>query len=169
MSSCPFPSSWNEVRATVNDVVGQPGQGVHAARIGPFALVDTLATVIAFAVVWYYFAPKCWGTGRAVLCFLLVLLLTVPIHMAFGVETAGVKLARRMWFDSDSNSPSSRFSSMKRRLFSDSADGSSSDNTDPTPTPRIAGPGQDTDSYPLAADWWRAAPVDETNQDFSDI
>jgi hypothetical protein len=39
MSSCAYAN-----------ILGEPGKGVHSSRIGPFALADTIATIIAAIV-----------------------------------------------------------------------------------------------------------------------
>ena len=143
--SCPFPTDWAGLSAALRDAAGSPGEGPHRVRIGPFALVDLALTVVVAVIVWYLWAPRCWSYGWFVVALVLLLALTVPVHMAFGVETAGVRLARQ-WFGA--GAPAPRLSS--GRVVS---------------THRAARVG----SYPLAADYWRAAPMREEAQDFSDV
>ena len=68
---CPFASA-----------LGTPGQGVHAARIGGYALNDTLMTIAAAIIFAYFFRISLlvsltgWFVAGEVL------------HYIFGVQTA---------------------------------------------------------------------------------
>ena len=155
MSMC----SWDAFRQRVRNAAGQPNTGLHSTRLGPFALFDTVLTVLITAAVWIYFrSDRCSGfdLGSLVGLIVVVLLISVPVHMLFGVETAGVKLARKLITSIGSalKTTQSTFSSIKE--------------SSPVPSSPDTS-AQTTDSYPLDADCWRAAPVDETDQDFSDI
>ena len=64
------------------DALGSPGAGAHKARLGPFALVDCLATLVAAGGL-------AWATHSNFFVVLLVLvLLAILVHAAFGVRTA---------------------------------------------------------------------------------
>jgi len=159
---------------SILDTLSQPGQGIHKYRIGPFALFDTVLTILVCWLIWYYFAPKCWGTGRFVLFVCAVLLLSIPIHMYFGVETEGVKWWRKLsgspssddvyGMGNDSSSISSHLNTVKA-LFT----GAKSSTPNGGQEVQIAGAGRDTDYYPLDEEDWRAAPVDTQYQTFSQI
>jgi hypothetical protein len=63
-------------------ILGVPGQGVHAARIGGLAFNDSLMTIIGAAVISYF-------SGYSFLWTLLILfVLGEYLHMIFGVQTA---------------------------------------------------------------------------------
>ena len=67
-------------------VLGVPGQGFHAARLGPIALNDTLGTIVLAALTTYFFDIKfgwsllVWFVGGEVL------------HWLFGTPTAFLRL-----------------------------------------------------------------------------
>lgn len=163
-----------------------PYQGIHKCRIGPFALFDTVLTILVCLLIWYYTAPRCWGTGRFVIFLCLVFLLSVPIHMYFGVETEGVKRVRAWWNgnDSEQDNPSTKDTTTSsslsttlsnhlntvKSLFTGSSSSSSSNSPSPSePEAQISGAGQDTDYYPLDREDWRASPFTTQYQDFSQI
>ena len=63
-------------------ILGVPGEGVHAKRIGGYAFNDILATIIAAAITSYF-------TGTSFIVSLLVWFTVGEIlHYAFGVQTA---------------------------------------------------------------------------------
>ena len=63
------------------DVFGAPGTGVHAYRIFGMAAVDIACT--ALAALWVASATR-WS---AWVVFAALLVLSVPVHRAFCVET----------------------------------------------------------------------------------
>jgi hypothetical protein len=63
-------------------LLGVPGQGFHAARIGGYALNDTLAT-IGLAIISSYFLQTPFLTNLVVW-----FVLGEVLHYAFGVQTA---------------------------------------------------------------------------------
>lgn len=81
MSKCPFAN-----------LLGVPGEGVHSFRIGGYAIVDILLTVVAA-----YFTSLS-GKIPFVLSLLTWFLLGEIFHVLFGVQTAfltavGIKLS----------------------------------------------------------------------------
>jgi hypothetical protein len=69
----------------LKDIFGQPNEGIHAWRIGPFAAVDTIGTVlIGLSLSWYMRWPIAWT---------LIGLLTIgeTLHYILGVKTALIK------------------------------------------------------------------------------
>jgi len=88
--------SWASFRDAIRRAAGQPGEGIHRYRLGSFALVDALATVLVFGGLYYWFAPRCWGAGHAVVYALLIVLLAIAVHMLFGVHTPMVMAAKRV-------------------------------------------------------------------------
>jgi hypothetical protein len=154
---------------------GTPGEGIHRYRIGPFALVDTVVTILVSLILWHYFAPPCWGNGRLVIFICFVLVLSLVVHKMVGVNTAGVQIFDSWWngtpgytTSDSSGSMSPSFNSPRTRMFQ-SDDLNAFSSGEPSVI-QVAGPGQDTDKYyPLARDNWRAAPVNEQYQDFSQI
>ena len=63
-------------------ILGIPGQGVHAARIVGVSLNDTLATILAAALIAYF------GNYSFLITFLVLFVLGEYLHMMFGVQTA---------------------------------------------------------------------------------
>jgi hypothetical protein len=63
-------------------VLGIPGKGVHAARIGWYSLNDILATIVAAAITSYV-------AGISFVASLFIWFVAGEIlHYAFGVQTA---------------------------------------------------------------------------------
>lgn len=80
-SKCPFAN-----------LLGTPGEGVHATRIGGYAFVDTLLTVIAAYFTTYFI--KISFLWSLVVWFVLGEI----FHVTYGVQTAfltsiGIKLS----------------------------------------------------------------------------
>lgn len=67
-------------------VLGIPGQGFHAARLGPIALNDTLGTVAVAAITAWIFKIEFWKS------FLLWFVAGEVLHYWFGTPTAFLKL-----------------------------------------------------------------------------
>lgn len=63
-------------------ILGLPKEGVHSARIGPFALNDILATVLV-SVFLAFFLNK-----NVIIVFLLLMILAIALHRLFCVNTA---------------------------------------------------------------------------------
>jgi hypothetical protein len=70
-SKCPFAN-----------LLGIPGQGVHSVRIGGYAIIDIILTIIAA-----YFTSRS-GKIPFVLAFLTWFILGEILHVLFGVQTA---------------------------------------------------------------------------------
>lgn len=68
------------------NLFGAPRTGVHSLRLFDVAVVDVLLTVIAGILLARYMK---WNT---LLTILLLIVISVPIHMMFCVETTLVKL-----------------------------------------------------------------------------
>jgi hypothetical protein len=76
---CPFASA-----------LGQPGEGVHAHRLGPFAAIDLILTAVAAGLI----ARVRKGSAlHAIGIFAALMILSLAVHMACGVDTA----AGLMW------------------------------------------------------------------------
>jgi hypothetical protein len=68
MSLCPF-----------SNIFGSPGEGVHSVRVFGFAAFDVIGTFILALIL---------GRGKNTLViFILLLLVSIPIHKLFCVET----------------------------------------------------------------------------------
>jgi len=69
-----------------SNAFGEPGKGAHSTRVGGLAAVDLFATAgLAFLGARY-------GLGRSdvvsfVLVFLILILVAIPVHEAFCVNT----------------------------------------------------------------------------------
>jgi hypothetical protein len=80
-SKCPFAN-----------LLGIPGEGVHATRIGGYAFVDTLLTVIAAYFTTYFIKISLlWS-------LIIWFILGEVFHVTYGVQTAfltsiGIKLS----------------------------------------------------------------------------
>jgi hypothetical protein len=68
MSLCPF-----------SNIFGKPGEGVHSFRIFGFAAFDLIGTLVLAYIL---------GRGKNVpLLFVLLILVSIPIHKLFCVKT----------------------------------------------------------------------------------
>jgi hypothetical protein len=65
------------------DVFGQVGTGVHSYRLFDIAIVDLLATILLGVILQRIFDIKL----DLVWIILLLILVSIPIHMLFCVET----------------------------------------------------------------------------------
>ena len=68
------------------DSLGKPKSGFHEARIGPFALWDTVGTIIIVLILIFVFGLNPIVTTVA------ISVLTVALHWLFCVETSSNKL-----------------------------------------------------------------------------
>lgn len=75
MATCPF-----------KDVLGVPGEGVHALRFAGFSVNDILLTIIGAVLTKYLFHIDFW-TG-----LFLWFVLGELLHYGFGVNTAFLKM-----------------------------------------------------------------------------
>ena len=70
------------MKCPYKNLFGTPGKGAHAHRINGYALVDTLATVLAALIITLF-------TGyNFVLVFIALFILGEFLHYIFGVQTA---------------------------------------------------------------------------------
>ena len=70
------------------NILGVPGQGFHAARLGPIALNDTLGTIgLALITSWFTNTSFWWN-------FLAWFVLGEVLHYWYGVPTAFLKMVR---------------------------------------------------------------------------
>ena len=69
------------------DIFGNPQQGVHT-HIAGVAIVDVLATLLAAYAIAHFYHFKTWKV------FVILILLSVPIHILFCVDTTLTKLVR---------------------------------------------------------------------------
>jgi len=74
MSLCPF-----------SNIFGAPGEGVHSVRIFGFAAFDIVGTFILALVLG-------WGKNTLVI-FILLLLISIPIHKLFCVKSRLTQIA----------------------------------------------------------------------------
>jgi hypothetical protein len=65
------------------NLFGKPGEGIHKYRLGPFALVDILLTVLG-ALIASYIIPG----FNFITSFICLLLLAIILHKIFCVDTA---------------------------------------------------------------------------------
>lgn len=71
-----------------SDIFGLPGEGPHAARMGPFAAVDVIGTAAgAGLVAALWSSPRGFG-ARWLIAFVILILISVVFHWAFCVPTA---------------------------------------------------------------------------------
>ena len=73
--SCPYST-----------LLGIPGQGIHALRLGPFAFNDTIMTVIGAVLTSYATGINVW------LSIFLWFVIGEILHYGYGVDTAFLKL-----------------------------------------------------------------------------
>lgn len=67
------------------DIFGVPGQGAHT-HVGGIAIVDVLATLLAAYAIAHFYHFKTWKV------FVILMLLSVPIHILFCVDTTLTKM-----------------------------------------------------------------------------
>lgn len=67
------------------DIFGKPQEGAHR-HFGGVAMVDVLATLLAAYAIAYYYHFKTWKV------FVILILLSIPIHVLFCVDTTLTKL-----------------------------------------------------------------------------
>ena len=65
-----------------SDILGAPGTGTHAWRVGPFAARDILLTFVLGAVVAFLFGIGFWRATA------LLFLFSITLHWVFCVDTA---------------------------------------------------------------------------------
>jgi len=63
-------------------ILGVPKQGVHASRIGPYALNDSLATIALALFLAWVFNTSFFPT------LVVIFVLGEVLHYVFGVQTA---------------------------------------------------------------------------------
>ena len=70
--------------SSLKDALGKPGEGVHAPRLGPYAAVDLLATLVFAEVVRRKWHPtqSYWAVAGGMIT------IGVVVHAFFGVQTA---------------------------------------------------------------------------------
>lgn len=90
-------------------IFGEPGKGVHSARVFGVASVDLFATLIAALALALWataMMPMSIGGPAALLgrvvwrtgvLFALLMVLAVALHWLFGVDTAMMAAIRRQW------------------------------------------------------------------------
>lgn len=71
------------------DMLGEPGKGVHAYRIGGMAVVDLVLTILLAAAL--YQIPWVYARFRFRYLVIALVLLGTLVHRAFCVETALTK------------------------------------------------------------------------------
>ena len=67
-------------------ILGEPGKGVHAARLFGLARNDMIATIFAAIATWYIWSVPFW---KALLAWFLAGEL---LHLIFGTQTAFLTL-----------------------------------------------------------------------------
>lgn len=72
------------------NVLGVPSQGFHEARAGPFALWDTIGTIIGAYIIQIMFFPQTSYINVLFWAFVLAEIL----HAVFCVETAFIKMVK---------------------------------------------------------------------------
>jgi hypothetical protein len=72
-----------------SDALGVPGEGVHEARLGPFALWDTVATLCVALFLTYLLGGSLKGFALA---SIIILTLAIILHWVFCVDTASGRI-----------------------------------------------------------------------------
>ncbi len=78
---CPF-----SYLAQYKDILGVPGEGVHAKRIGPFAINDFIGTIIGAIILSYLFDTT------ILKAFIFLFILGEVLHYIFCVDTAFLRI-----------------------------------------------------------------------------
>jgi accessory gene regulator protein AgrB len=68
------------------DILGKPGEGPHSIRLGGFAVVDSVLTIL---LAWYV---SKWVDKPFPLVLLVVFIIGEILHWVFCVDTAFIKL-----------------------------------------------------------------------------
>lgn len=71
-----------------SDILGKAGEGVHSYRVGPFAIVDVILTII-LALVISYIIDK-----NILIIFAILWVLAEILHGIFCVETTFWRLVK---------------------------------------------------------------------------
>ncbi len=74
--------------AQYKDIFGKPREGLHGIRLFDFAIVDIIMTIIAGALIGEYLGYN------VILVILLLLLLSIPLHMLFGVDSKMIEILK---------------------------------------------------------------------------
>ena len=64
------------------DIFGKPNMGAHKWHVGPFAVVDTLLTIVLAIIIFQFLKVN------FLIIFALVFIVGELAHIAFGVQTA---------------------------------------------------------------------------------
>jgi hypothetical protein len=82
------------------NIFGQPDKGVHAYRIGPFALVDVLGTILLALLIMWWKTPPCSTKEERLFLFtqwfLILLVLGEFAHLLFCVDTTGIRYLKEI-------------------------------------------------------------------------
>lgn len=70
------------------DIFGKPAEGLHSTRIFDYAAVDLIATGLASYAISRYFDN---GAIAFIIIFILLILVSIPVHKTFCVNTTLVK------------------------------------------------------------------------------
>ena len=68
------------------DIFGKPNQGAHSYRIGPFATVDLLGTLLIGGILGYYLVSP--DVSGIISGFIILMMIAIILHYMFGVDTA---------------------------------------------------------------------------------
>jgi hypothetical protein len=63
-------------------IFGRPGEGVHSQRVWGYAVVDSIATILAAILITYIWKIPLWNT------IVGLFILGEFLHYVFGVQTA---------------------------------------------------------------------------------
>ena len=68
------------------DIFGKPNQDIHSYRIGPFASVDLIGTLLIGGLLGYYLIDN--NIMNIFMGMIFLILLGIIMHLIFGVKTA---------------------------------------------------------------------------------
>lgn len=68
------------------NIFGEPGRGVHKLRIGPFAFVDLVGTLVIAGLIGYFFNVD------VLLTFIILFVVAQFLHWLFCSKTAFLKM-----------------------------------------------------------------------------
>lgn len=71
--------------------LGKPFEGIHSSRIGPFAFVDTVATVIVAVLISWWFKTGFFKT------FICIFILGIVLHWIFCVDTPVILFLKKIF------------------------------------------------------------------------
>lgn len=76
------------------DMFGEPFKGIHSYRIGPFAMVDFIGTILFGILISYW---KNYSVKKTIMIIVGLMILAEIAHFIVGVDTAGALMIKDLF------------------------------------------------------------------------